>query len=287
MRPANIVTAFADILAGFAAAGGMIRLDQILATPVGLGWLLLSTLGLYGGGVVFNDVFDAPIDAQERPERAIPSEKISIKRAALLGTILLVMGIFGAFIVSTVSGGLAIGIAACAIFYNEKAKQSAVWGPLFMGVCRGGNLLLGCSINLAAVAQLWFLALIPIAYIAAITLVSRGEVHGGDKKSGFIALGMIVLILISELLLALLPHYQLIKAIPVIILFAIAVLPPFGKAAFNPSPEYIKKAIQRGVLSLILLNSAIAAGFAGFFTGALTLILLPASILLAKVFAVT
>lgn len=69
MRPANIVTAFADILAGFAVAGGVISFtgETSLITPDGLGWLLLSTFGLYGGGVVFNDVFDAELDAKERP----------------------------------------------------------------------------------------------------------------------------------------------------------------------------------------------------------------------------
>ena len=72
MRPANIITAWADILLGYAAAGavtvGINNLDF-----VALGWLILATTGLYGGGVVFNDVFDAELDAVERPERALPS----------------------------------------------------------------------------------------------------------------------------------------------------------------------------------------------------------------------
>src|SRR5699024_7457278 len=83
MRPANIVTAFADILAGFAAVGGAIAVSgwSLSADPAGLGWLLLSTFGLYGGGVVLNDVFDADLDATERPERAIPSGRVSRKGA--------------------------------------------------------------------------------------------------------------------------------------------------------------------------------------------------------------
>ena len=68
-RPANIVTAIADILAGVAISG-FLR-DGHDYTPVL--WLVLSTVGLYGGGVVFNDVFDAKLDAVERPERPIPS----------------------------------------------------------------------------------------------------------------------------------------------------------------------------------------------------------------------
>lgn len=58
-RPPNIITAYADIFAGYAASSG--------ANPAALPFLLLATTGLYGGGVVFNDVFDAQLDATERP----------------------------------------------------------------------------------------------------------------------------------------------------------------------------------------------------------------------------
>ena len=45
MRPANVVTAHADILAGYAAAGATNGVHLVL--------LLAATTGLYGGGVVF------------------------------------------------------------------------------------------------------------------------------------------------------------------------------------------------------------------------------------------
>ena len=67
-RPANLVTAIADVLAGMAIAGYFRVYDP---APAPVGWLALATVGLYGGGVVFNDVFDAELDAVERPERPI------------------------------------------------------------------------------------------------------------------------------------------------------------------------------------------------------------------------
>ena len=70
MRPANIVTAVADILAGIAMAGTL-YFKQFDITAIIL--LILSTAFLYGGGVVMNDVFDADLDKVERPERPIPS----------------------------------------------------------------------------------------------------------------------------------------------------------------------------------------------------------------------
>lgn len=289
MRPANIVTAFADILAGFSVAGGVIAFEQALpyVSPAGLGWLLVSTFGLYGGGVVFNDVFDAELDAEERPERAIPSGRASRAGAALAGTLLILLGIYSAFQVNRYGGGLAVAIAACALAYDAWAKHSSLWGPLLMGLCRSGNLLLGCSIIPMVIPQVWYLAFLPIAYIGAITLISQGEVHGGSKASGRAALGLVLLVTVSLLLLGLQSSYQIMTAIPFLLLFGLMVIPPFLKAATNPKSSFIKKAVKRGVLSLILLNSVIAAGFSGFIPGIVILILLPLSLLLARLFAVT
>ncbi|MCW9707801.1 UbiA-like protein EboC [Fodinibius salsisoli] len=289
MRPANIITAFADILAGFAAAGGVVAFTDgvVSVSPVTLGWLLLSTFGLYGGGVVFNDVFDAKLDMEERPERAIPSGRASKTGAILLGGLLLISGIVAAAMVNEYAGLLALGIAICALVYDYWAKHSTLWGPLFMGSCRGGNLLLGCSVFPALIADLWFLALLPIAYIGAITLVSQGEVHGGNKRSGFASLALIVFVTLSLFLLGILPSYAVGPATIFVLVFGGLVLPPFWKAALHPKPSFIKKAIKRGVLSLILLNAALAAGFGGWRMGIIVALLLPLSILVAKLFDVT
>ena len=92
VRPANVATALADVLAGYAVAGqGDPRLNPSL-----LAWLLLSTACLYAGGVVLNDVFDRDLDRIERPERPIPSGRVSTTAAAGLGSGLLAAGILAA-----------------------------------------------------------------------------------------------------------------------------------------------------------------------------------------------
>lgn len=289
MRPANIITAFSDILAGFAGAGGTILIlgGDLTVTPEGLSWLLLSTFGLYGGGVVMNDVFDAKLDANERPERAIPSGRITKFSASMLGILLLITGILAAANVNYHAGILATFIAFAALFYDYKAKHSLFFGPLFMGLCRGGNLLLGMSVVPLALANLWPLILIPLFYIGSITLISQGEVHGGSKKAGFLALTFVILITISLLLLSVLPNYEFFHALPFAILFGAAVIPAFAMAAKTPSPEFIKNSVKRGVVSLIILNSTIAAGFSGIVMGVIVILLLPLSFLLSKIFAVT
>ena len=57
MRPANCVTAIADILAGVAISGYLAESNLYTIAflkPILL--LCIATVGLYGGGVVFNDV---------------------------------------------------------------------------------------------------------------------------------------------------------------------------------------------------------------------------------------
>jgi 4-hydroxybenzoate polyprenyltransferase len=289
MRPANIVTAFADILAGFAVAGGVIYFSdgELIAEPSGLLWLLLSTFGLYGGGVVYNDVFDAKLDAKERPERAIPSGRISRAAAAFLGGVLLLIGILSAFQVHQTAGIISIFIAVCALCYDWKAKHSVLWGPLLMGSCRGGNLLLGISIVPAVLVSYWPLAIIPVFYIASITLVSRGEVAGGSKLHGYLSLVIIAGVVVGLVLLSLLPEFELLRSIPFLVLFAVMVLPAFYYAAINPVSGTIKKAVKKGVISLVLMNSVIAAGFSGLLLGAIVFGVFLLSILTAKLFAVT
>src|SRR5690606_16185972 len=121
------------------------------------------------------------------PERPIPSGLISKSAAAALGLGLLLAGVFSGFRVSPLSGALALAIAVAALVYDRWGKHHDFLGPLNMGLCRGLNLLLGVSIIVSEVREYWFLALVPILYIAAITMISRGEVHGGRKATLWLA----------------------------------------------------------------------------------------------------
>lgn len=277
-RPANVVTALADVLAGAAAAG----------TASGLPGLLAATAALYAGGVVLNDVFDASTDALERPERPIPSGRASRAAAAWLGGGLLVLGVLAASGSSVASGAMAATVAAAVLLYDAAAKRSALAGPVAMGLCRGLNLLLGVSAAPPVLAALWPLAFVPIAYIAAITTVSRGEVQGGGRGTGWLAMGLIGAVAASPPALGLARSLAAgLAALPFAAVLAWRVLPPFLAAARDPQPGLIGAAVQAGVLSLVLLDAALAAVFAGPLYGAAVLALWPASAGLARLFAVT
>ena len=73
IRPANIITAISNVVAGYVIAVCSLKTKPDSSL---LKYLVISTIGLYGGGITFNDFFDADIDALERPYRPIPSGNV-------------------------------------------------------------------------------------------------------------------------------------------------------------------------------------------------------------------
>ncbi len=278
-RPANLVTAIADILAGMAIA-------QFTFSDFNPALLVISTLGLYGGGVVMNDVFDAKLDAVERPERPIPSGKVSLQSATMLGMTLLFAGVLAAALFSFQSGMIAVVIAALTVLYNRFAKHHVFFGPLTMGMCRGGNLLLGMSVLPESFQQWSFVALLPIAYIAAITLISQDEVHGGKRRTLYIAVFLYLVVLAAQLTIAR-SQGNILFALPFVLLHAWLIGRPLYNAIQNPIGPLIGKAVKAGVLSLIVMNASWCVAFGLWPIALAVLALLPLSILLARVFAVT
>lgn len=284
MRPANLVTAIADIMAGLSMAKFVFSTDTLSLQTILL--LSLSTVGLYGGGVVFNDVFDAELDAIERPERAIPSGKVSKQNAILLGSILLVLGIFCAFLVSFESMIIAIIIAVLALVYDKVGKHHAFLGPINMGLCRGGNLLLGMSIIVSSLQDWWWIGIIPVFYIASITMISRGEVHGGSKSILYFAGILYVIVSISQIALSY--HFgNVLIALPFVLLHIYLIFKPLLVAIQNPIGPNIGKAVKAGVLALIVMDAAWVSVSGNFPVAIAVLLLLPLSIKIAKLFAVT
>jgi 4-hydroxybenzoate polyprenyltransferase len=279
MRPANIVTAHSDILAGYAVAGAL-NLSNLLL-------LLLATTGLYGGGVVLNDVFDAKLDAVERPERPIPSGAMSITAASVVGGLLLFVGVLVAWLCSPLSGFVALTTAIAALLYDSWGKHNPVLGPFNMGLCRGLNLSLGLTaVSLTPFAH-WPAILVTVGYIAGITAISRGEVRGGTRTAAAIS-G--IWLLLSFTALVALSSSQGIRAafaLPFFVLLLYRIGKPLWRAFHSLSAPEIRSAVKAGVLSLIVLNACLAAAFAGPWYALGVLLLYVPAFLLAKLFAVT
>ncbi len=288
-RPANLPTAAADILAGFAISG-MVKSEFGLSaySPEQLSdafCLILASVFLYAAGVILNDVFDAKLDKVERPERPIPSGLVSRRSAAIFGSLLILLGILLAFLANTLAGVVALLLAFCIVLYDGFSKKYSLIGPLNMGLCRALNLVLGMSV--IEQVEHWYMGAIPLVYIFAITLVSRGEVHGDNKKH-LIWAGILYAAVIFGVLLSVSTKLtKIMEILPFILLFALMVYKPLIRAYRKNSPEAIKKAVISGVLGLVVLDASLAVGFSVWWYGLMVLLLLPLSFALSKLFAVT
>jgi len=278
-RPANIITAYADILAGYAAGAAPV--------PAAIPFLLLATTGLYGGGVVFNDVFDAKLDAKERPERPIPSGTVSLTTAAIFGAVLLAGGVFVAWLWSPLSGVVAAAIAVAALVYDRIGKHHAVLGPVNMGLCRALNLLLGVTAGGQLTGFHWLLAAAPLCYIAGITALSRGEVKGGTRAAAIISSSWLFATLVLFFLVAISRGVRAAWCLPFVAALLFRNFGPFRSAFHSLTPAAIRHAVKTGILSLILLNASLAAVFAGPWYAVGVLALYVPATLLARLFAVT
>ena len=156
-----------------------------------------------------------------------------------------------------------------------------------MGLCRAFNLLLGMSILGTLEMLNVSIAVIPLVYIAAVTLISQGEVSGGNTRSVLMGLGVYVLVEVMIGSLVIVPGFSPLQAAPYGLIFILLTMPAAWTAYKKKESAYVMHAVKMGVLALIPLNATLAAGFSGWIIGLLLLLLLPLSLLTARVFAVT
>ncbi|MGC4819613.1 SCO3242 family prenyltransferase [Micromonospora sp. DT63] len=158
-----------DVVAGAAAAGALGPRTPALAG---------ASVLLYWAGMAANDWADRELDAVERPERPIPSGRVTPAAALGLAAGLTAAGVgLAAAVGGRRAAALAVPLAASIWGYDLLAKNTAA-GPAVMAACRGLDVLLGASGG-----HLWR-ALPSAATVAAhtwtVTTLSRREVTGAD-----------------------------------------------------------------------------------------------------------
>ncbi|GAA3225640.1 SCO3242 family prenyltransferase [Oerskovia jenensis] len=180
VRAPAVLSVVGDTLAG-AAAGGRLRPARRAGStadvrPWRLALLPLSSACLYAGGMALNDYADRELDALERPERPLPSGRISPAQALGVAS-----GLTAAGLVLAGAGGgrrsfaLAVPLAASVWTYDLVAKNH-VSGPVVMAACRGLDVLMGAGRGRVRAALPAAAAL--TVHTAGVTVLSRGEVHG-------------------------------------------------------------------------------------------------------------
>ncbi|WP_346882318.1 UbiA-like protein EboC [uncultured Algibacter sp.] len=287
VRPANVITAVSDIIAGIAISGYFNSdiFNELNILKIIL--LCLATAGLYAGGIVYNDIFDFENDKINRPERVIPSGRLSLRQVNTLGISLFSIAIVLAFLVSIFSGFIAVAVMSSALLYDKYGKHNTFLGPINMGLCRGLNLILGMSIVTPLELKYYVIAVLPILFISAITLTAQKETKGKNKLAIGLAMLLDASIVLGFWMIS--NHFNFsIKTALIFILFWYGVnLYAKINAIVKNQPKLIMKAVKIGVLSLIPLNASYVAGFSSVYLALLVLGLLPISLFLSKKFPVT
>lgn len=163
-----------DTLAGAALTGTL--------GPQAAG-LSAASVCLYWAGMSANDWADRDLDAKERPERPIPSGRVT--PATALGAAVTLTGA-GLGLAGLTGGRRALAVAAAlagTVWWYDCALKHTAAGPAAMAACRGLDLLLGASSGPGPqTAGLWRAAgpaLTVAAHTYTVTALSRREVAGG------------------------------------------------------------------------------------------------------------
>lgn len=159
-----------DVVAGAAAAGALRPRTAGLAA---------ASVCLYWAGMAANDWADRELDAVERPERPIPSGRVSPGQAVGVAAALTAAGVG----LAALAGGrrslaVAVPLAGTVWAYDLVAKNTPA-GPAVMAACRGLDVLLGATpgrLRRAVPA-----ALTVAAHTYTVTVLSRREVSGADR----------------------------------------------------------------------------------------------------------
>lgn len=167
-RVSNLPTIWTNVLAGVAASGAPFGWRGVALTSA-------ATSLLYVGGMVLNDVCDAPIDARERPERPIPSGVVPRREALVTAVALLAAGLAALGASPHAGAALAWGLllVGAIVYYDWRHKRERL-APLVMGLCRGLVYLVAAAAAAgAARPRLFFAAALLTAYVVGLSVVAR------------------------------------------------------------------------------------------------------------------
>jgi len=264
VRLPNVFTAVADVTMGLLVA----EADRLPAAVAVIGLLCGCSALLYVAGVVLNDYFDRHLDAQQRPERPLPSGKISPTAAAVVGWAALLGGVLLACCAAVAAGQgrpavTALLLAGAIVAYNGHLKATFA-GPVVMGVCRGLNALLGMSVADGPLADEHLLIAAALAtYIAGVSWLARNET--GPASRTHMALAMLVMLSgvgllawvpqLSDqpnpLLVAQPQRWQLLVAVLVVLIGWRTLW-----AVIEATTVRIRRAVSQAIISLVVLDAA-------------------------------
>ncbi|MEV4214070.1 SCO3242 family prenyltransferase [Micromonospora sp. NPDC049662] len=238
-----------DVVAGAAAAGALSPRTPALAG---------ASVLLYWAGMAANDWSDRRLDAVERPERPIPSGRVTPNAALGLAAGLTAAGVgLAAAVGGRRAAALAVPLAASIWGYDLLAKNTAA-GPAVMAACRGLDVLLGASGG--RLARALPSAATVAAHTWTVTALSRREVSGADAALPMRTLAGTAVVAASAAV-AVPRRAGIAAALPAVLAGWYAAR--YGAAQVqvvrDPSAGKVRAAVGAGITGLPALQGALAA----------------------------
>jgi len=232
-----------DVIAGAAAAG------SLGARTAGLAG---ASVCLYWAGMAANDWADRDLDAVERPERPIPSGRISAPAALGIAAGLTAAGLAIAGRVGGVRAlAAAVPLAAAVWAYDLRLKNTAA-GPAGMAACRALDVLFGASAGRPVRALPAALAIATHTY--TVTELSRREVSG----SGTARLPAATLATTAALAAAVAARGNAVGAM-LAGEYATSYGPAQARLFTDPAAPRVRAAVGAGITALPALQGALTA----------------------------
>lgn len=328
LRISNVFTVPPDILVGYFA---LYYSSNQLLSPAGnffdLVILIFSSIFLYLGGLVSNDLFDLKIDKAERPNRPLPSGTIKTSNALILSTILFGLGLILSAFINVTAISISILLTVGILVYNYKLKNG-LFRPYLMGGIRALNVIYGASVFLEiqlgnlvisvsdinnnninsigspvleftfdSIAILALAAISVFVHIFTVTLLSSretaqelsGKKEFKVKKIQFSYLAF--LLIVGTFGTTILPYKP--DFVVFFIFFSFLISFVYYKAYkklklhSDKKEQIIQFIVKNMILFLIVLDSAFLAGESGYVYGLLTASLIVPSVFLGKKISMT
>lgn len=168
-RVGNLPTVWSNVLTAMVLATGGV-------SPGPLAVLALALSCFYVAGMALNDLCDLEHDRQRRPERPLPSGRVSVRAARALTVTLFAAG-FSLLALAPDARGLAGGLVLllAIVAYDLKHKGNPL-SVLIMAACRA---LVYVVVGLALIGELppelWLAAAAQAVYVLSISVVARYE----------------------------------------------------------------------------------------------------------------
>lgn len=181
LRPGNAIMAVIAIFL-MAVISGKFTLEVLMAAVV----VFIVT----GAGNSINDYFDHKIDAINKPERPIPSGRISLKTALIYSISLFVLGIILAFLINFLLGMIAFLSSILMIFYACDLKTKCFIGNLSISFLTGLCFVFG-GIAVGQIMVSIYLGFYAFLMTMAREIVKDMEDMEGDEEEGATTLPLV------------------------------------------------------------------------------------------------